>query len=101
MLYILANHAKRQQTLDRVIEFGGAGLRSLDPDERATLANMATECSAKAGVVEVDEETLEWIAAHRPGADRRALQAKVVRPDAGAVYGGGVHTIDLSRMRPM
>src|SRR5262245_12497346 len=62
MLYILANHAKRQETLDRVMEFGGPGLRSLSPDERATLANMATECSAKAGVCEADDAMLEWIA---------------------------------------
>jgi 3-isopropylmalate/(R)-2-methylmalate dehydratase large subunit len=101
MLYILANHATRQETLDRVMEFGGPGLRALDPDERATLANMATECSAKAGVVEVDDATLDWIAARRPGADRAALAAKVVRPDPDAVYAGGVHRIDLSKMRPM
>jgi 3-isopropylmalate/(R)-2-methylmalate dehydratase large subunit len=61
MLYILAHHAKRQETLDRVMEFGGPGLRRLSPDERATLANMATECSAKAGVVEADEASLRWI----------------------------------------
>ena len=30
------------------MEFGGPGLSSLSPDERATLANMATECAAKA-----------------------------------------------------
>ena len=40
------------------MEFGGPGLASLSPDERATLANMATECSAKAGVCEADEATL-------------------------------------------
>ena len=101
MLYILANHARGQETLDRVMEFGGPGLRSLAPDERATLANMATECAAKAGVVEADEETLAWIAARRPGVTVASLREKVVAPDAGAVYGGGVHVIDLSQIRPM
>jgi len=101
MLYILANHARRQETLDRVMEFGGPGLRSLPPDERATLANMATECSAKAGVVEADEETLAWIAARRPGASLKALRAKTVAPDPDAEYAGGVHVIDLSQIRPM
>ena len=98
MLYILANHAKQQLTLDRVMEFGGPGLRSLSPDERATLANMATECSAKSGICEIDDTLLDWIAArrgHRPSAD------KVVAPDAGAHYAGGVHTIELSTIRPM
>jgi 3-isopropylmalate/(R)-2-methylmalate dehydratase large subunit len=101
MLHILATHAKRQETLDRVMEFGGPGLASLSPDERATLANMATECAAKAGVVEGDEAMLAWIAAHRPGVDVAALRGKLVHPDAGAVYGGGVHRIDLASIRPM
>jgi 3-isopropylmalate/(R)-2-methylmalate dehydratase large subunit len=101
MLYILANHAKQQLTLDRVMEFGGPGLASLSPDERATLANMATECSAKAGVVECDEQTLAWIAARRPGTRLEALREKVVAPDPGAVYAGGVHVIELSEIRPM
>jgi 3-isopropylmalate/(R)-2-methylmalate dehydratase large subunit len=100
MLHILANHAKRQETLDRVMEFGGPGLRSLLPDERATLANMATECSAKAGVVEADEETLRWIAARRSVA-LDLLRERVVAPDPGAEYAGGVHVIDLSAIRPM
>lgn len=101
MLFILANHAKRQQTLDRVMEFGGPGLASLSPDERATLANMATECSAKAGVVEADDAMLNWLVERRPGVDVEALRAKTVKPDPGAEYGGGVHVIDLDTIRPM
>jgi 3-isopropylmalate/(R)-2-methylmalate dehydratase large subunit len=101
MLYILANYARRQLTLDRAIEFGGAGLRTLSPDERAVLANMATECSAKAGLVEVDEATLAWIAARRPGVDLESLRRGVAHPDPGAEYAGGVHEIDLGRIEPM
>jgi 3-isopropylmalate/(R)-2-methylmalate dehydratase large subunit len=101
MLYILANHARRQETLDRVMEFGGPGLASLSPDERATLANMATECSAKAGIVEADEEMLRWIAERRPGTRIETLRSKVVTPDPGAEYAGGVHEIDLGSIRPM
>lgn len=101
MLHILAHHARGQETLDRVMEFGGPGLASLSPDERATLANMATECSAKAGVVEADEATLEWIVSRRPGTAIGQLRAKVVRPDPGARYAGGVHTLDLATIRPM
>jgi 3-isopropylmalate/(R)-2-methylmalate dehydratase large subunit len=101
MLHILAHHAKRQDTLDRVMEFGGPGLASLSPDERATLANMATECTAKAGVVEGDEAMVRWIAERRKGARADALRSKIVRPDPGAEYAGGVHVIDLSAMHPM
>jgi 3-isopropylmalate/(R)-2-methylmalate dehydratase large subunit len=99
--HVLAHHAKRQETLDRVMEFGGPGLATLSADERATLANMATECAAKAGIVEADEVTLAWIARRRPGVTALGLRKKVVAPDPGAVYAGGVHTIDLSQIRPM
>ena len=101
MLFILLEYARSEQTLNRAIEFGGPGLRAFSMDERATLANMATECSARAGMVEADEATIEWIAARRPGADREALAARIVRPDEGALYDGGVHRIDLGRLRPM
>jgi 3-isopropylmalate/(R)-2-methylmalate dehydratase large subunit len=101
MLLILMTFVRRGLTLNRAMEFGGPGLRGLSMDERATLANMATECSARAGMVEADEETFRWIAAQRPGADIAALRAGVVAPDKGAHYDGGVHTIDLSSLRPM
>ncbi len=101
MLYILMHHAKREETLSRCMEFGGPGLAALSMDERATLANMATECTARTGIVEADEETFRWIAARRPGVDLAALRAKAVRPDPGARYDGGVHVIDLATIRPM
>ena len=101
MLHVLATYARRQETLDRAMEFGGPGLASLSMDERATLANMATECSAKAGIVEADEATLAWIAERRPGVDVGPLRARLVRPDPGAAYAGGVHRIDLDAIEPM
>ena len=107
MLHILANHAKREETLNRVMEFGGDGLFALSPDERATLANMATECSARGAIMEVDDVMLRWIAERRApaGAARdalvEALRAKVVTPDEGAVYDGGVHVIHLATIAPM
>jgi 3-isopropylmalate/(R)-2-methylmalate dehydratase large subunit len=101
MLHILATHAKREETLDRVMEFGGDGLFALSPDERATLANMATECSARGAIMEVDETMLQWIASRRDGVSVDDLRGKVVTPDAGARYGGGVHVIDLASIKPM
>ncbi len=101
MLYILLHHAKPEHTLKRVMEFTGPGLRALSMDERATLANMATECSARAGVVEADEETFRWIAERRPDVSAEQLREKAVSPDPGAEYAGGVHTIDLSTLAPM
>jgi 3-isopropylmalate/(R)-2-methylmalate dehydratase large subunit len=101
MLFILMTFVRRGETLNRCMEFGGSGLACLSMDERATLANMATECSARAGMVECDEVTLEWIVSKRPGVDIDALRARAIAPDAGATYGGGVHTIDLASLRPM
>ncbi|MFT3694323.1 MAG: aconitase family protein [Kofleriaceae bacterium] len=101
MLHILATYAKREDTLNRVMEFGGGGLFGLSPDERATLANMATECSARGAVMEVDETMIQWIAQRRPGIDVEALRAKVLTPDAGAQHAGGVHRIDLGAIQPM
>ncbi len=101
MLFLLWKFAREQQTLDRVMEFGGPGLATLSIDERATLTNMATECSAFTGIAECDDQTLAWIAARRSGADRAKLAAAAVKPDAGATYAGGVHAIDLGAIRPM
>jgi 3-isopropylmalate/(R)-2-methylmalate dehydratase large subunit len=83
------------------MEFGGPGLASLSMDERATLANMATECSAKSGVCEADEETVRWIAARRRDLTAERIRGRIVRPDAGAAYVGGVHVVDLSAIAPM
>ena len=101
MLYILLEYAKPQMTLDRIMEFTGPGLRTLSLDERATLANMATECSARTAIVEADEKTFEWIAAMRPDVSIDDLRARAVSPDPDAEYAGGTHVIDLSTIRPM
>ncbi|MDA8018686.1 MAG: aconitase family protein [Thermoanaerobaculia bacterium] len=101
MLFILLEFARPQKTLNRVMEFTGPGLRALSMDERATLANMATECSARGAIVEADEMTYRWIAARRDGADIEEMRARSVAPDRNAEYAGGVHVIDLSRIEPM
>jgi 3-isopropylmalate/(R)-2-methylmalate dehydratase large subunit len=101
ILHILKTYAVREDTLDRVMEFGGPGLASLSMDERATLCNMATECSAKSGIAEADDMTLDWLAARRKNATRQELRARCVTPDAGATYAGGVHQIDLGAIEAM
>ena len=101
MLYILLHYAREQKTLNRVMEFTGPGVTSLSMDERATLTNMATECTARGAVVEADEKTFEWLARHRPDADIDALRQRAVAPDPDAQYTGGVHTIDLATLEPM
>lgn len=101
MLHILLEYARPQTTLKRVMEFTGPGIASLSMDERATITNMATECSARGAIVEADEETYRWILQRRPGTDEKELRRRAVQPDSEAQYHGGVHTIDLSALRPM
>ena len=100
ILHILADHARKELTLDRSMEFGGPGLASLSVDERATLCNMATECSAKTGICEADDDLIDWVV-NSVGSSRDEMLARVISPDQGAHYDGGVHQIDLSEIKPM
>ncbi len=101
MLHILDTFAKREDTLNRSMEFGGPGLASLSVDERATLCNMATECTARTGICEGDAALAAWLAERRPGSTAEEIAAAFVAPDPGAEYAGGVHTIDLAAIAPM
>ena len=101
ILHILWKFAANSETLDRSMEFGGSGLASLSMDERATLCNMATECSAKTGICEPDDLTVEWLLPRRAGMTEGEIRAAFVLPDEGAHYDGGVHTINLNDIRPM
>ena len=69
MLHILQHFARPQKTLKRVMEFTGPGLASLSMDERATLTNMATECSARTAIVEADDDHLRVARGRRPDLD--------------------------------
>ncbi len=43
------------------IEFGGSAIRSLSVEGRMTVCNMAIEAGARAGMVAVDEKTIEYV----------------------------------------
>jgi len=101
ILHILWRYAANSETLDRSMEFGGPGLASLSMDERATLCNMATECSAKTGICEADDITVEWLLQKRQDLSEAEIRELFVSPDEGAHYDGGIHEIDLSKIRPM
>jgi len=101
ILHILWRYAKHSDTLDRSMEFGGSGLASISMDERATLCNMATECSAKTGICDPDQLTIDWLLERRSDLDEEQIRNAFVFPDEDAVYHGGIHTIDLDKIRPM
>ncbi len=101
ILHILWHYAKHSDTLDRSMEFGGPGLASISMDERATLCNMATECSAKTGICDPDQLTIDWLLERRSDLTEEEIRSAFVIPDADAHYDGGVHTINLDEIRPM
>ena len=83
------------------MEFGGPGLASISMDERATLCNMATECSAKPGICDPDQLTIDWLLERRNDLTEGDIRSAFVYPDEDAHYDGGVHTINLDEIRPM
>lgn len=62
------------------LEFTGEAFRDLSVEGRFTVANMAVEMGAKAGLMACDEKTLAWVGAHSSRAPRPA------NPDPDARY---------------
>ena len=101
ILHILADHARKELTLNRSMEFGGIGLTSLSVDERATLCNMATECSARTGICEPDAALYQWMKKAMPKMNIEYMKSNSVYPDENAKYSGGIHIINLNDIKPM
>jgi 3-isopropylmalate/(R)-2-methylmalate dehydratase large subunit len=59
------------------IEFGGSAIRSLSMEGRMTVCNMAIEAGARAGMVAVDDTTIEYLK-DRPYAPKDALREQAV-----------------------
>jgi len=59
------------------IEFGGSAIRALSMEGRMTLCNMAIEAGARAGMVAVDDTTIDYIKG-RPFAPKGELWGKAV-----------------------
>ena len=76
------------------IEFAGEVMRSLPMDGRFTMANMAVEAGAKAGIFEVDDATMEYL---KPRARR---PYNTYRPMEDAEYAKVVE-YDVSRLEPL
>jgi len=78
----------------QAIEFVGEAIDALTMDDRFTMANMAIEAGAKAGLFQVDAKTEEYV-------QRRAVRPyRAYAPDPGAAY-AQVIEIDASAIEPM
>jgi 3-isopropylmalate/(R)-2-methylmalate dehydratase large subunit len=77
-----------------VMEFTGEAIAGLSMEGRLTMANMAIEAGADAGLFPVDEKTLSYVK------ERAKWPYEVVTSDPDAHY-IEVHEFDVSRMEPM
>ncbi len=75
----------------KAIEFCGSAVQSMSVEGRLTLCNMAVEMGAKAGIVEPDQKTLNYLAAlgHKPAegykSDDDAKFSETLRLDASSL----------------
>ncbi|OGO59997.1 MAG: 3-isopropylmalate dehydratase large subunit, partial [Chloroflexi bacterium RBG_19FT_COMBO_48_23] len=76
-----------------VMEFTGEAIDALPMDGRFTMANMAIEAGAKAGIFRVDNKTKEYVK------DRANRSYKVYESDASAEY-AKVIEYDVSKLEP-
>ncbi len=86
------------------IEFAGSTIRSLSMEGRMTVCNMAIEAGARAGMIGVDDKTIEYVRG-RPFApkgalfDQAAAQWRDLFSDADATFDATV-TLDGSQIQP-
>jgi 3-isopropylmalate/(R)-2-methylmalate dehydratase large subunit len=86
------------------IEFGGEAIRDLSVEGRMTLCNMAIEAGARAGMVAVDDKTIEYVKG-RPYAptaelwDQAVANWRTLHSDTDAEFDKVIH-IDASSLKP-
>ncbi len=86
------------------VEFGGSAIRSLSMEGRMTLCNMAIEAGARAGMVAVDDKTVEYLK-DRPFSpkaeqwDAAVAYWKTLVSDEGATFDKVVE-LDASKIEP-
>jgi 3-isopropylmalate/(R)-2-methylmalate dehydratase large subunit len=78
-------------------EYTGEAIDALSVDARFTIANMAIEMGAKAGLMEADDKVWDWVREHRVPSGRGNFEA--VSPDVDAVY-ARVLEYDVSGLEP-
>ncbi len=87
-----------------VIEYGGDAIRALSLEGRMTVCNMSIEAGARAGLVAVDDTTIEYVKG-RPyapsGAQWEQAEAlwRTLQSDTGAHYDRVVH-LDAATIKP-
>src|SRR5947199_5024958 len=100
MLVILASeYMKTSKGIGKVLEFAGEDLANWPMDERATLTNMSVEAGGFTGIIEPDEQTLDYIVKMR-GLDPEEVRKGFVYSDSNAEY-AATFIINLDEIHPM
>ena len=86
------------------IEFGGAAIRALSMEGRMTVCNMAIEAGARAGLVAVDEKTINYVKGRLLAPtgvewDQAVTYWKTLQSDPGAHFDAVVE-LDASQIIP-
>jgi 3-isopropylmalate/(R)-2-methylmalate dehydratase large subunit len=76
------------------IEFGGSAIRALSMEGRMTVCNMAIEAGARAGLVAVDEKTIDYVKGRplAPGHNATDSSAADVEWDQAVDYWKSLHS---------
>lgn len=86
------------------VEFSGSTVRALSMEGRMTLCNMAIEAGARAGMIAVDDITIEYIS-ERPFApkgdlwEKAATYWRTLRSDDGVIF-DKVINLDAAQIKP-
>jgi len=82
----------------RVFEFGGEALENIPFDEQIKLTNMSVEFLGYTGIVEPNEQIVEYLKKHR-NLSEEEIRSLMIMPDANAEYSYR-SIIDLSKVEP-
>src|SRR3989338_8919935 len=94
ILYVIGKLGADYSTY-KAIEFSGEYIKSLSMDGRFTIANMAIEMGAKAGLFEPDEKTYKWLR----GRGQACLSPTRLKSDKDARYAETLE-FDVSKIAP-
>lgn len=101
MLHILAMPQLRDSLIGsgKVFEYSGPALNTLSFDEQVVLTNMAIEGNAFTGIIEPNEQSIDFLA-RRMNLTRNQIDKMIIRSDPDAIF-AAVFDIDLSQIEPM